>query len=149
MGFFSNLKNAVTGGAATVSVHVPPQARRGDTLPIHIQATAKSEASVNAVYLLIRAIETAQVKDTDFANGKSSTETVHGRKVTYESRIIIAGPQRLQQGQSYTWDGQLPLPMTGNPSFRGQMISHSWEVQAGLDMTGNDPDSGWQPIDVS
>jgi hypothetical protein len=149
MGFFSNLKNAVTGGAASVQIQLPPAARRGETIPVTIQATAKSAAKVTSVYLLVRATEHAQVKDTDYANGKSSTETVHGRKITYETRIAIAGAQQLDEGQSYTWQGQLPMPQTSNPTFRGQMINHTWEIQAGLDMTGNDPDSGWQTIEVS
>ena len=148
MGFFSNIKNAVTGGAATVQVVAPSALARGGAADVQIRATAKASASVNAVYLLVRATESAQVRDTDYADGKSRSETVHGRKVTYEHRISIAGAQQLQEGQSYEWQGQLQIPSHINPSFDGHMIAHVWEIQAGLDMKGNDPDSGWIPLRV-
>lgn len=149
MGFFSNLKNAVTGGAADVRVQLPATAQRGQSIAIHIQATAKSSAKANAVYLLVRAAEGAQIKDTDYANGKQSTETVHGHKLTFETRIQVAGAVQLEQGKSYDWEAQFQIPAHLNPSFAGQMIRHTWEVQAGLDMTGNDPDSGWVALQVS
>lgn len=148
MGFFSNLKNAVTGGAASVSVQAPATAR-GQILPVKIEAVAKSSSTANSVYLLVRASEVATVKDTDFHGTKATTETVHGRKTTYETRIQIAGATKLEQGQTYRWEGQVPIPPQLNPTFTGQMIQHVWEIQAGLDMTGNDPDSGWIPIQVS
>jgi hypothetical protein len=149
MGFFSNLKNSITGGAAEVQVEAPQTLARGGSAAIRIRAVAKANASVSAVYVLVRASENAKLRDTDYADGKSRTETVHGYKVTYETRIAIAGPQQLQEGQTYQWEGVLQLPAAANPSFDGQMINHVWELQAGLDMKGNDPDSGWQSIQVS
>jgi hypothetical protein len=148
MGFFSNLKNAVTGGAAMVQIKAPA-ARRGETVPLLIEATAKSNAKADSVYVLVRAVEHAQIKGTDYADGKSSTETVSGRKVTFETRIAIAGAQQLEQGRSYSWEGQFQIPANINPTFAGHMIHHTWEIQAALDMTGNDPDSGWQQLQVT
>lgn len=148
MGFFSNLKNAVTGGAATVSVQVPA-GQRGSSVPFQIQAIAKSNGNVQSVYLLVRALESAQVSDTDYNGGQARKETVHGQRVTYETRIAVAGAMQLQEGQTYRWEGQLPLPTNANPSFAGQMVNHTWQIQAGLEMTGNDPDSGWQTVQVS
>jgi hypothetical protein len=147
MGFFSNLKNAVTGGAATVTLQAAP-ARRGQASAVHIQAVAKADGQVNNVYLLVRAVEEAQVTDTDYSDGKTRNETVHGRKVSFETKIQIAGAMQIKQGQTYDFEGMIQIPPNANPSFRGSMIKHTWEVQAGLDMTGNDPDSGWQAIEV-
>jgi hypothetical protein len=140
MGFFKDLKNKVTGGAATVRVNVP-QGKRGQTVPVQIQATAKANGKVSAVYLLVRATENAQFKD-------SNNEKVSGSKISYENRVMIAGAQEIKEGQTYNWEGNVELPQTANPSLRGGIIDHTWEVQAGLDMPGNDPDSGWQSFDV-
>lgn len=147
MGFFSNLKNAVTGGAATVTVQAAP-ARRGQASGVHIQVVAKSNAQASGVYLLVRATEQAELRDTDYADGERRSETVRGSKVSFETRIPIAGAQQLQEGQTYDFEGSIELPSNTNPTFRGSMIHHTWEIQAGLDMTGNDPDSGWQPLEV-
>ena len=139
MGFFKNLKNSITGGAATVHVNVQ-NARRGQAVPVKIQATAKADGKVSAVYLLVRGMESAEWKE--------GNERVGNSRVSYETRIQIAGPLDIKEGQTYSFDGQLELPLNASPTFRGQLINHLWEVQAGLDMPGNDPDSGWQNIDV-
>ncbi len=141
MGFFKDLKNKVTGGAATVRVNVP-SARRGQAVPVQIQATAKANGKVSAVYLLIRATENAQFK-TD------GGEKVSGSKVSYDTRVSIAGAQELKEGETYNWEGIVELPTNSSPTLRGSIIDHTWEIQAGLDMPGNDPDSGWQAFDVS
>jgi hypothetical protein len=140
MGFFKDLKNKVTGGAATVRVTVPA-ARRGQAVPVQVQATAKANGKASAVYLLIRATESAEFK--------ANNEKVQGSKVSYETRVTVAGAQDLKEGETYTWDGVLELPINSNPTLRGSIIEHTWEVQAGLDMPGNDPDSGWQTFDVT
>jgi len=148
MGFFSNLKNAITGGAAQVQIQIPQVAQRGQTITVNISATAKGAGNVKQVYLQIRATETASFDHTFTLNGQSKTERVSGSKVTYEQKVVVAPAFQLAEGQSYTFQGQLPLPPTTNPSFHGQIVHHTWEVLAGFDMTGNDPDSGWQQLTV-
>jgi hypothetical protein len=140
MGFFKDLKNKVTGGGATVRVNVPA-AQRGRAVPVQVQATAKANGKVSAVYLLVRGTESCEFKHNN--------EKVSSSKTSYESRIQIAGAQEIKEGETYNWEGQLELPVNTNPTLRGSLIDHTWEVQAGLDMTGNDPDSGWQTLDVS
>ncbi|HEY4176961.1 MAG TPA: hypothetical protein VGM90_09030 [Kofleriaceae bacterium] len=139
MGFFKNLKNSITGGAASVHVNVPT-ARRGQAVPVQITATAKADGKVAAVYLLVRGMESAEWKD--------SGQRVANSRTSYETRIQIAGPLDIKEGQTYNFEGQLELPINSSPTFRGQLINHLWEVQAGLDMPGNDPDSGWQNVEV-
>jgi hypothetical protein len=141
MGFFKDLKNKVTGGGATVRVNVSA-ARRGQGVPVQVQAVAKANGKVSAVYLLVRSTETAEFK-------AENNEKVRGSKVSFENRVAIAGAQELKEGETYTWDGILELPVNTNPTLRGSIIDHVWEVQAGLDMPGNDPDSGWQALEVS
>ena len=140
MGFFKDLKNKVTGGAATVRVNIA-SAQRGRAVPVQVQATAKANGKVSAVYLLVRATESSEFK--------VNNEKVQGSKVSFETRITIAGAQDIKEGETYNWDGQLELPVNTNPTLRGSIIDHTWEVQAGLDMPGNDPDSGWQTLDVT
>lgn len=140
MGFFKDLKNKVTGGGATVRVNLA-SAQRGRAVPVQVQATAKANGKVSAVYLLVRATESAEFK--------ANNEKVQGSKVSFETRITIAGAQDIKEGETYNWEGQLELPVNTNPTLRGSIIDHTWEVQAGLDMPGNDPDSGWQTLDVT
>ncbi|HSD89337.1 MAG TPA: hypothetical protein VLB44_17530, partial [Kofleriaceae bacterium] len=106
------------------------------------QATAKANGKASAVYLLVRATENAQFKD-------SNNEKVTGSKISYENRVMISGAQDLKEGETYSWEGQVELPPNANPTLRGSIIDHTWEIQAGLDMPGNDPDSGWQSFDVA
>jgi len=147
MGFLSNIKNKMTGGAATVSV-VAPAMQRGRTATIQITAMAKSNAKVSSVYLQVRAVESAQLRDHDFEDGQSRTEIVSGHRTSFETKITVAGAQQLEDDKSYEWIAQLEIPTNVNASFNGRMIEHRWEILAGLEMSGNDPDSGWQPINV-
>lgn len=140
MGFFKDLKNKVTGGAAQVTIQMPQQAQRGQGLPVQIQATAKADAKLTAVYLLVRATESCE--------WKNGSEKIGNSKTSFETRIQVAGPQELKEGETYNWQGLIELPVSAHASMRGSLIEHSWEVQAGLDMAGNDPDSGWQKLDV-
>jgi hypothetical protein len=140
MGFFKDLKNKITGGGATVRVSVPAT-RRGQATPVQVQAEAKANGKVTAVYLLIRATEQCEFKDND--NNKQSAS-----KVSYETKVTIAGAMDIQEGKSYNFEGVIELPSNTQPTLRGSLINHVWEIQAGLDMPGNDPDSGWQTFDV-
>lgn len=148
MGFFSNLKNKITGGGATVNIQVPSVVR-GQPAQVRIEVTAKADGKVNAVYLLINAVESCEVKDTDWNGAKQTTETVRGRKTSYETKLTVAGPFELKAGQVYNFDARIELPTNTKPSFDGQMIEHEWAIQAGLDMAGNDPDSGWTKFEVT
>ena len=140
MGFFKDLKNKVPGGGATVRVNMPAT-RRGQMAAVQVQATAKANGKVSAVYLLVRATESAE--------WKNNNDTIGNTKVSYETRIAVAGAQEIKEGETYSWEGKVELPVNTNPSLRGSLIQHTWEIQAALDMPGNDPDSGWQTFDVT
>ena len=139
MGFFKDLKNKITGGAATVRLSVPT-VKRGQQATVQVEATAKANGKVAAVYLLIRGTESCEWKENN--------EKVGNTKSSFETRVQIAGAQDIQEGQSYQWQGTFELPGNAHPSFRGSLINHTWEIQAGLDMPGNDPDSGWVAFEV-
>src|SRR5262245_40525031 len=140
MGFFSDLKNKVTGGAASVTIQAP-QVRRGQAATVAVQATAKANGKVAAVYLIVRGVESCEFKHEG--------EKVSSTHVSYENKITISGPQEIKTGETYNWQGQIELPANAHPSLAGKLIDHKWQIQAGLDMPGNDPDSGWQTLTVS
>lgn len=140
MGFFGDLKNKVTGGAAQVTVQMQA-AKRGAATPVRVQAVAKSNGKVASVYVLVRG--------TESASWKADNQTVGNSHQSFDTKIVLAGAQDIVAGQTYTWDGQVELPANVHPSVSGKLIEHRWEVQAGLDMPGNDPDSGWQSFQVS
>ena len=139
MGFFGDLKNKVTGGAAVVTIQAPV-VTRGQQATIRVQAVAKANGKVAAVYLLVRG--------TERASWKADGEKVENSASSFDTKIVIAGALELKAGESYTWDGQLELPHTALPSLRGKLIEHEWQIQGGLDMPGNDPDSGWHTFEV-
>ena len=150
MGLFGKLKaakNAITGGGASVTVQAG-EAARGQEVPVTVHVVAKTGMAIDAVYLLVRGVERAELKDTDWEGGDRHKEIVRGRRTSYETRIDLAGPQELEEGQEYDWEGSFTVPYDAMPSVRGMMISHVWEIQAGLDKKGNDPDSGWQQIEL-
>lgn len=146
MGFFSNLKNKVTGGAAKVHVNVAP-GQRGQNANVQVQAQASGKGKVSDVYLIIRASEKSQVHDVENKEGKKVT--VNGQHVTYEKKISIAPAFELVEGESYSWEAAIEIPSNLLPSLGGKLFDHVWEIQAGLDMPGNDPDSGWQTFTVT
>jgi hypothetical protein len=147
VGFLSNLKNSVTGGAADVQVQCPA-VQRGTPVTVQIHAQAKGNANVAGVYLLVRAMERATVSDREWEDGRSYTETINATHTSFEHRLPVAGPFQMVEGQQGQWQAQLHLPQNVGPSMQGHMISHEWSIQAGLDMAGNDPDSGWITIQV-
>ena len=149
MGFFSKLKNAVTGGAAEVNVEIG-EAVAGEGLPVKVVARAQSTFKINRVYLLVRASEEAVVRDIDVhRDGGLIQEDVHGEIETCNMEINIADAMTLEEGADYEWETTVELPEDVNPTFRGEIIRHTWQLQAGLDAFGNDPDSGWIEFDVA
>jgi len=150
MGLFDKLKsaaNAITGGAATVTLEVGP-VTRGEPTEVQVAAMAKSNVKMNGVYLLVRCTEKADFMETEFEDGEGEHEEERGQERVFETKIDVAGPDELQEGEEYSWSAQLNLPSDVNPTFRGKIIENTWEIQAGIDAFGNDPDSGWREIEV-
>jgi hypothetical protein len=147
MGLWGKLKgavNAMTGGSATVKLEIG-EATLGEDIGFRVIAEANADVSISSVYLLVRAIEEAEVRDVDydFNDGHRRIERVHGSYETFKGRFEVADGQELTEGETYEWEGTFTVPDSENPSFDGTMISHTWQIQAALDATGNDPDSGW------
>ena len=148
MGLMDKLKaakNAVTGGAASVSLEIGP-AQRGQAVAMKITATAKANLKAKRVYILVRAVEEAMVEDYDTGRGR---ETVRGEHVSHQLEVEVAGETAMAEGETASWSAEVPLPMGVGPSYHGRIIRHVWRAQAGLDTPGNDPDSGWIEFTVN
>jgi hypothetical protein len=153
MGFFDKIKaaaNAVTGGAATVSISVNGTPTRGETLWVTVEAQAEADCKVDKVYLNIRCREEADVIDRDReADGTTSREKIRARETVYEHVHEISDAVEIKAGTGMAWQRGITLPDDALPSVNGKMVRVVWEMEAGLDMFGNDPDSGWVPFDLS
>ena len=152
MGFWDKVKGAVqsvTGSAAKVDIAIG-DATIGETCSVRIEATSRSDLDVAEVYVEIRSVEQAEVRDVDYhhGNGSQRIEYIQAENQTFKQRFKISGPGSLSEGETRTWEGGFIIPDSVNPTFEGEMISHHWEVLAGLDVYGNDPDSGWLRFDV-
>lgn len=152
MGFLDKIKsvkNAITGGAAKVTVEVQGKSRM-EPFHVVVRATAEADLKVKRVYLIVRGVEQASVHNIDVAQGNSTRrQTVTGETERVRVEVDIAGAQDLKQGEGYTWEGQVQLPAGALATFAGDTIRHVWTIQAGLDAVGNDPDSGWVEFEVA
>jgi hypothetical protein len=152
MGLWDKVKGAVrtmTGGGATVTIEVG-EATLATPFRVRVTAVAKADVEVSAVYVKFLAVEHAEVRDIDYdyGDGRQYIEYIEGTQTTYSEKFVVGEKVSLKEGQTESWDAEVTLPETANPSFDGQIISHKWTVMGALDCFGNDPDSGWQVIQV-
>ncbi len=148
MGLFDKVKslaNAVTGGAAKVSVSAAP-ITLGQPFEVTIQALAK-DAAVNysRVYVQIRGLEKIDLKDRD----KDGTESIRRSVNTFEMEVVAEGAGTLEANENKSWTAEVTIPTTAPAIYRGKHAEHYYEVFAGLDCTGNDPDSGWVRLNLA
>lgn len=151
MGFFTNLKNKITGGGAKVCL-VADTPKLNEAFKIEIKAViADADLKIEKVYLYLKGVERTQVRNVDFPASGSSSATrkdVHGEEETARTEFVVANAQTLTANQEYTWNYEVRLPSGALPSYLGRNAWHEWFLLAGLDAPGNDPDSGWVKIDV-
>lgn len=142
MGLFDKIKsaaNAVTGGAAKVSVQVP-QARLREPFNVTVQATSTGQdVKYSKVYIKIEGVEQVDMKDKDNKSVSASAKTV-------DLIFTVAPAGVLAANESGEWNIDVELPQSATPEFKGQFTRHFYRIWAGLDTVGNDPDSGWQEI---
>ncbi len=148
MGLFDKLKsmkNAITGGAAKVTLSVDDDLEIGKPFNVHITAQAKADVNISSVYVLLRSREETHATDD---SGRISKDIVGSYDVC-EIRFDVSGPQELKNGENYEWDAEITVDEDEyNPTFQGEIMEHVWEIQAGLDAKGNDPDSGWLGVEI-
>ena len=152
MGLWDKVKGAVqtmTGGGAKVNVEVA-QATLGQPFLVRVIAEAKANLELSEVYLQVRSVERAEVRDVDYDYGdhRQRIEYVQGSHIAFNQRFAISGKQTLSEGETQVWEAEITIPESENPSFDGHIICHQWEIMGALDTFGNDPDSGWLTFEV-
>jgi hypothetical protein len=173
MGFFSNLKNSLTGSWADVSVSVP-SATRGESVPITVHVTVKDDAiDIEKVVVQVHCDEIVEIADyaATGASTPATAQTVVGSKQSgasappstarngttvdvkateslFNQELQVAGAQQLAAGSQHTFEGSVALPAHLPPSLKGRNARFEWRVMASVAMRGNDPDSGWQTFEV-
>ena len=154
MGFFDKIKsavNVVTGGSADVTMEFV-EANFGENLVVKVTAIAKADCKLDKVYVKVRGIEELEVRDEDYVDVDDDgyreriTEFINRSTTTFEGEHTISGPQELEEGNTYEWEAEIPMPEGLQPEYHGHNCHHSYIAFAGLDMFGNDPDSGWLSI---
>jgi hypothetical protein len=150
MGFFKNLMNKITGGGAKLTLELVEPKLEG-TFLVRVNAlVSEAELKIAKVYLNIKSVENAVVRNVEVADGDQGTkrEDVEGNEEVFHTEVLIAGPQILHPNQTYKWEKEISLPSGVGPTFIGKNISHEWYFLAGLDVSGNDPDSGWAAYEL-
>lgn len=147
------MKNAITGGGATVRLEAG-SAVRGTPLDVRVIAVVGDAAlNIENVYVNVEGIETTEMeveietKDEKQTIGKSIEKKMK-EVSTYHQEVVLAGAQTLNAGQEYRWEGTIRLPASALVTYKGVNAKHEWRLIGALGVTGNDPDSGWVTIDV-
>ncbi|HDL64749.1 MAG TPA: hypothetical protein ENH12_05095 [Proteobacteria bacterium] len=154
MGFFSKMKNFVTGGGAEVTIE-PIEPALGGPFQVKIHAAIEdADVEIKEVYLKVASMETVIIKDVEIArmiDEKMETvrEDIENTTTVHDQKIEVTGPQTLKANEEYDWETTVTLPDNALPSFIGITAKHEWKLMAGLDTSGNDPDSGWVIIHLS
>jgi len=155
MGFFSKIKNYITGGAAEVSIiYEEPVTDGSKPIKLFVMATAKDDCKIKNVYLKIRGLETyvksvKQSRTDDDGNSTYYYEDQTAYENHFDKNLSLAENISLKKGQSEKWLAEFELPNNPKATYHGKQVSFKWESYAGLDMPGNDPDSGWVELIVA
>ena len=149
MGFFSKMKNFVTGGGAKVTLEAIEPALGGPfKVKIHA-AIEDADIEIKEVYLKVASLETVIIKNVEIARMIDEKMETIREDIENTTTVQVAGPQTLKANEEYDWKTTVTLPDNALPSFIGITAKHEWKLMAGLDTSGNDPDSGWVVIHLS
>ena len=161
MGFFSDLKNNLTGNWADVSLTAAP-ATRGELASFAVHVNVKDEAiDINKVVVQVRCTEIVEVQTRQTANPRpgqknggtatatrTSPTTVRETETLFSQDITVAHGQQLGANTQQSFEATVQIPAHLPPTFTGRNARIEWKAMASVDMKGNDPDSGWQPFEV-
>ncbi|UCG70268.1 MAG: sporulation protein [Thermoplasmata archaeon] len=152
MGILGKMKDAVTGGAAKVSIEYPSEPLNpGDSL--HVKVTVMSsggEFKSKGIYVDLVGQEKGSVvggSKCDKCGQYDSTTRVNVNKKTFNQSYPLGGAMTLQKGETKVFEGDIQIPPNAQPSYQGS-ISHKWSIRGRIEAFGNDPDSGFQTIVV-
>lgn len=149
MGFLDKIKaaaNAVTGGAAKVTIEYQPQVVfAGDTVQVKIRATSTGgELKSKGAFVDLRGLEGVDVDH----NIAGTNIDVRLSKTTFEQSFQIAPAFVLPPNETKEFAGTFQIPPTVQPTYKGAYAEHKWQLQGRIEAVGNDPDSDWQPLRI-
>jgi hypothetical protein len=150
MGFLDKMKgmvNAVTGGAANVTLEYEPRAASpGDVVKVKVTTSSTGgEIKSGGVYVDVKGLESIDLPRGTAMNQDHAVSTSND---THAQEIQIAPAFVLAAGETRTFEGTITLPADAQPSFKGRHAKHEWKVRGRLDAVGNDPSSEWQDLHV-
>jgi hypothetical protein len=152
MGLLGKMKNAVTGGAAKVSIEYPSEPLKpGDNL--HVKVTVMSSGGSfksKGVYVDLVGKEHGSVHGSsrcDKCGQYDNSAKIKVSKKTHDQSIPLGGAMELNENESKVFEGDIQIPPNAQPSYSGS-IKHEWQVRGRVEAFGNDPDSGYQTIVV-
>ena len=164
MGFFDAIKgavNAVTGGAAKVTVEFQPQTvMAGGTITVKVTAVSTGgEVKSQGVFVDLLGSEQVHAQDvhatprTGMGQPHAASTTgqrydVSVSKTTFEQSIQISPAFVLGAKETKVFEGKVTIPAGSQPSFQGTYAKHQWSLRGRVEAWGNDPDSGYLPIRV-
>jgi sporulation-control protein spo0M len=156
MGVLDKLKSAaqaMTGGAAKVSIEYPLQAvfpGEGMNVRVTVVSAAGGEVKSQGVFVDLLAEEritgSENVRCPRCGNGFSAP--VREAKKTVEQSFPVAPAFVLAPGESRVFEASLQIPGGAPPTYAGPQTHHEWKIRGRVQATGNDPDSGFQPLRV-
>ena len=150
MGCLDKLKgavNAVTGGAAKVTMEYQPQTGLpGQTMQVRVTATSTGgEVRSKGIFVDLRATEHIYIRANSVPNVLSE---VRASVPAFERSFQVAPDFVLAAGQSMSFDGTFQVPMEAQPTYEGPHAENAWEIRGRVEAFGNDPDTGFLPFTV-
>lgn len=157
MGLFDKIKslaNAVTGGAAKVTV-TAIDARFNAPFEVVVRAQSQGgEVKYNRVYLKIEGVEEVELPEAEIEQPEGDEEKQKHQPVRASATLLaldftVAGNGVIKENATEEWKLKVELPKNSAPEYSGTHAKHYYRIFAGLDCVGNDPDSGWVRLNLS
>jgi hypothetical protein len=150
VGLFGKLKgavNALTGGAATVTLEFSPAfAYPGDRVAVKVTARSTGgEVKSDGVFVDLEGVETVETAHTA-TDGTGRSCQVNVSRSTVKEEFQIGPGFLLRPGDTKVFDGTVQIPDGVQPSFQGALCRHEIKLRGRMQAFGNDPDSGFQLI---
>lgn len=146
------MKDAITGGAAKVSIEYPSQTLTpGESL--HVKVTVMSaggEFKSKGVYVDLIGEEVGSVFGSSRCSKcgqMDSSVRIKVNKKTFDQSFPIGGALTLKTNETKVFESDIQIPSNAQPSYQGS-IRHDWKIRGRVEAFGNDPDSGYQTIVV-
>ena len=149
MGFLDKIKgavNAVTGGAATVTIQYAENAQAGKTVPVKVTVVSKGgEVKSKGIFVDFQGDEVVSISKRD----ESKLSDDYHREFPHSSQEFqLCDAFVLAANETKVVEGTITLPSNLQPSFEGKYCKNKYSVRGRLEAKGNDPDSGFKPIRI-